>query len=127
MSNLSLIANMADLKQQYEKLQEQARNLKTASAREKRFDSMRTVRRAFSELQSQLDWSQFDIRDLNLMAPASGPWALRDAENFECMGWWFSFNFKGDSTKYVGEFSLLDNKCGIDNLKQLTKQLTVIA
>jgi len=119
-----LLLEMRILKNKYLALKSNPK--KTKAAKEKRLDAMRLLRREFLVLTEKLDFTGFDIRALNLLAPSSGPWCLVDAENFKDEGNYFSFNFKDDTTRYVGEYSLLDDKCGIDNLKQLEKQAGLV-
>lgn len=121
MNTIELFKKLELLKKDYIKLKYNTKKTKTAN--DKRFDKMRLLRRKFNELQRLIDWSRIDVSKLNLMSPGAGPWCLLKTENYINHGFYFSFNFIGDNTRYVGEYSLLDDKCGIDNLNIIIDQI----
>lgn len=116
-----LLLKLTTLKNDYKALQSKVCTLKTKKAQEKVYDSMRVVKREFNLLSYEIDWSQVDMGKMNLMAPSSGPWCLLEATDFKHEGTYISFMFP-DNTRYVGEYSLMDNSCGFDNLAIISKQ-----
>lgn len=116
-----LLNQLTNLKNDYNALRTKACNLKTKKAQQKVYDSMRLVRREFNLLSYTIDWSRVDMSKMNLMAPSSGPWCLLEATDFKHEGTFISFMFP-DGDRYVGEYSLLDDKCGFDNLAIISKQ-----
>ena len=119
--NKELLNKMLVLKEKYKKLS--SKHYKTEAAKRKNLDAMFEVRKQFKLLQEEIDWSMIDVSKMNLMVPCGGPICLIDCYDFKLEGsWYFSFSIKGDRDRYVGEFSLLEDKCGIDNLAIIIKQ-----
>lgn len=116
-----LLLQLTTLKNDYKALQAKLRTLKTKAAQNKAYDAMRSVRREFNQLSYTIDWTKVDMSKMNLMAPSSGPWCLIEATDFRHEGSFISFKFP-DNVRYVGEYSLIDDKCGFDNLAIISKQ-----
>lgn len=117
-----LVNKLLELKTSYNNQLVKARKLKTKAAQKKAFDVARLIRRDFSILSHDLDLNQFDMSKMNLMCPCAGPWCLTDASDFKHEGLYVSFKMP-DGIRYVGEYSLIDNQCGLDNLAILANQL----
>jgi hypothetical protein len=117
-----LIAQLTELKASYKAQMNKGRALKTKAAQSKAFDKSRDIRREFCLLSKELDLNQFDMSLMNLMCPCAGPWFLGEATDFRNEGNYISFALP-DGKRYVGEYSLIDDKCGFDNLAILAKQL----
>lgn len=124
-----LLNQLIQLKTQLREEQAKFGTLKTKTAKEKRREKIIQLRREFNKLaydQLYPHLNSFNLFKLNLMAPGGGPWANfefktaiheHDQNRYITLVCW-------DGTKYVGEFSLLDDKCGIDNLAKLSDQVT---
>lgn len=118
---INLLEDLKKIKDEY--LELKYRHYKTKKANQNRFDKLHDLRLRFLNLSYEINWSNIDVSKLNLMAPHAGPWHLLHAHDFKNEGFYFSFKFKGSDDRYVGEYSLLENKCGIDNLKIIINQI----
>jgi hypothetical protein len=122
MNILKLLSQLNTLKNEYVTFKYNPK--KTRKANERRFDRMRAIRYEVLELQDVLFEQYGDhipYNQLNLMVPCAGPWALQDTHDFQYHGNYLSFRFNDETPRYVGEFNILDDMCGIDNLDVIIK------
>lgn len=98
---------------------------KTKAAKEKYWDKQVSLRREMLALvkANQDEVSQLVVKhhaSLNVMAPVGGPihTAGASVELYSANGLYFTLSLDG---KYVGLVHLMENSCGMDNVKLLAK------
>ena len=116
--------NLTELKNQYQALTKKAASLKTKAARQKCWDKKRSVKLEFNDLSKTATYTTDQLKKLNIMAMVGGPMHVTPAIKIEVEVNYGStlqvaITYPNQESRYAGTIDLLNDYCGIDNLKIL--------
>ncbi len=107
-------------KQELKQLQQKAVSAKTKKTSQKYRDMAIDLRRKMAMELSEWDFCNMDFSQFNIMSVIGGPYHLAGANNFRLeknLGSVLQVSFDADGDRWAGYIYLIEDKCGIDNLK----------